>query len=171
MKIAGIGSRETPKNILSLMTKIGAWCKKNQFSLYSGHADGADWAFEQGAQEYCTAFLPWKDFNNNLLSLSKKVIIQPTDKLIEITKEYHPAPYGLTQGVLQLMCRNACQILGEDLNSPVDVVICWTKNGRDSGGTGQAIRIAQDRKIPVVNLYWWNVRIETEKIITEEIYG
>lgn len=32
-------------------------------------------------------------------------------------------------------------------------VVCWTSDGKDSGGTGQALRIARDRNIPVYNLY------------------
>ena len=31
-------------------------------------------------------------------------------------------------------------------------VICWTKNGKGTGGTGQAIRIAKGFGIPVFDL-------------------
>ena len=49
------------------------------------------------------------------------------------------------------MARNTYQVLGLDLMSPVDFVICWTPLGRDDGGTGQAIRIANAHNIPVYN--------------------
>jgi hypothetical protein len=45
------------------------------------------------------------------------------------------------------------QVLGNYGNDPVEFVICWTSNGKDSGGTGQAIRIAKAFDIPVFNLY------------------
>lgn len=51
------------------------------------------------------------------------------------------------------MSRNSYQVLGENLSSPVDFVVCWTENGGLIGGTAQAIRIAYANKIPVFNLY------------------
>lgn len=45
------------------------------------------------------------------------------------------------------------QVLGYDLKTPSDMVICWTKDGGASGGTGQALRIAKDYNIPIYNLY------------------
>jgi hypothetical protein len=50
------------------------------------------------------------------------------------------------------MARNAMQISGRDCKSPTNVVICWTKGGKDIGGTSQAIRIARAFNIPVLNL-------------------
>jgi hypothetical protein len=58
------------------------------------------------------------------------------------------------------MARNSHQILGVGLNDPVAFVICWTPDGAEherecgpkTGGTGQAIRLASRRGIPVVNL-------------------
>ena len=66
---------------------------------------------------------------------------------------FHPNPSALKPMGWQLMCRNAIQILGQDGNTPVDFVLCWTADGKASGGTGQAIRIAQAFDIPVYNLY------------------
>lgn len=50
------------------------------------------------------------------------------------------------------MARNTCQVLGLNLDSPVKAVICYTPGGSGSGGTGQAIRIAQAYKIPVIDM-------------------
>ena len=55
--------------------------------------------------------------------------------------------------VTKLMARNCYQVLGEDLKSPVDMIICWTPDGKAAGGTGQALRIANDNDIPVFNLF------------------
>jgi hypothetical protein len=49
------------------------------------------------------------------------------------------------------------QILGDDLKTPVDFVLCWTPDGAETstsystGGTGQAIRLAIANSIPVFN--------------------
>jgi hypothetical protein len=32
------------------------------------------------------------------------------------------------------------------------MVVCWTKDGKSSGGTGQALRIAEYYSIPIFNL-------------------
>lgn len=152
--ITGIGSRETPQNILSEMTKIGEFCKQNNIYIRSGHADGADVAFEVGAQENCIVYLPWWGFNNKITSNAKKHVIKSDENVIKMTWKYHPYPSKLSPAAHKLMNRNVYQVLGEDLNSPSNAVICWTKDGKDSGGTGQAIRIAWDYKIPVYNMYF-----------------
>ena len=48
--------------------------------------------------------------------------------------------------------RNGCQVLGLNLDDPVDAVVCWTKDGKGGGGTGQAIRIAKSRNIPIFDI-------------------
>lgn len=53
---------------------------------------------------------------------------------------------------LQQHGRNICQILGDDLNSPVDAVLTWTPNGRLVGGTRTALLLAQKHNIPIFNL-------------------
>jgi hypothetical protein len=50
------------------------------------------------------------------------------------------------------MARNAMQVLGPDLDTPSKVVVCWTKNGKTSGGTGQALRISLYHGVPIFNL-------------------
>lgn len=162
--ITGIGSRETPQHILAEMTKIGVWCKKNKVILRSGHADGADYAFEQGAQESCIAFVPWKTFNAKLKSKAKLIVPAFTAQMTATVHKYHPAPEKLSEAVVKIMARNAAQVLGEHLNEHTQCVVCYTNDGRASGGTGQAIRIADAYKIPVYNMY--NESFSTaEKII------
>lgn len=48
--------------------------------------------------------------------------------------------------------RNCHQILGYDLKSPVDAVVCWTPEGKFIGGTRTALLIAQKENIPIFNL-------------------
>ena len=80
---------------------------------------------------------------------------------METVDKYHPAPAYLSPYSRRLMARNAMQIFGADMNTPVDFVICWTPDGADglvkltsraTGGTGQAIRIAASNSILVMNL-------------------
>lgn len=154
MIITGIGSRETPNNILKEMQKIGEYCLNNKITVRSGHADGADWAFEKGAQERCIVYLPSNTFNNHLISKSKKVIVPDNIKYDKITDQFHPNPRALSKFARLLMNRNACQVLGLNLDKATNYIICWTKDGQASGGTGQALRIAKAYHIPVFNMYF-----------------
>lgn len=83
-----------------------------------------------------------------------------TKRTREIAKEIHPNPERLSDVQLNLMARNTFQIFGKNLDTPVDFVLAWTPDGVETarqtsyhtGGTGQAIRLASMKGIPVVNL-------------------
>lgn len=154
MIFCGIGSRETPSHILDEMFKFGEWVRKQNHTIRSGHAPGADWAFEQGSQERCIAYLPWETFNKDLQSKSHKVVIADQQDYEQYTKKFHPNISALSQGAIRLMNRNVCQVLGVNLNKPADFIICWTKDGKDSGGTGQALRIGKSMNIPILNMFY-----------------
>lgn len=135
---AGIGSRQTPEDVLQLMTVIAGVLCSMGVCLRSGAALGADKAFELGV-------------GNNAL----KDIYGPSDATSEsfdLSSRYHGGWNCLDSGVKRLHARNAQILLGRDLNSPVGFIVCWTPGGVAVGGTGQALRIAVDYQIPVYNL-------------------
>ena len=125
------------------MTDIADHLSKCGWTLRSGGAKGADTAFENGA--------------------SKKQIFLPTgeipDEAYEIAAKHHPTWGGLPPFVRKLHARNVQQILGENLDCETKFVVCWTSDGsertttKETGGTGQAIRIANAYNIPVFNLF------------------
>lgn len=150
---AGIGSRDTPKEICDLMTGIARMLDERGYVLRSGGAGGADQAFDNGTSGMSQPeiYLPWNGFNGKVQRL------WPTARQIsaamELARRYHPNWDACSEGAKKLHARNGFQILGLDLNDPVRFVICWTKNGKPEGGTGQALRIADDRDIPIYNLF------------------
>ena len=161
----GIGSRQTPDEVQNEIVK---WSNsmQNNWILRSGGAKGADDAFERGItiSDRKEIYLPWAQFGGRqgsgtytVTSFAKS--IQRCAQ--EIAKRYHPFWEKLTSGGEILMTRNVMQILGQDLKTPSDFVVCWAqglrydKDGRildAAGGTGQAIRLAYSLFIPV--LYW-----------------
>lgn len=151
---AGIGSRQTPEDILDKMVDIGRTLASHGYILRSGGAEGADSAFEQGAIKgngKREIYLPWKGFNNHTSDLW-----QIPYEAIQMAKKFHPAWEYLTDGAKKLHSRNVMQIFGQDINNKlqsVDFVICWTPFGGTNGGTGMAIKIAKYHRIPVYNLY------------------
>ena len=67
MKIyTGIGSRETPEDILTFFTQVANYLGERDFILRSGGANGADLAFEKGCQnDQKEIYIPWKNFNDS----------------------------------------------------------------------------------------------------------
>lgn len=147
MIYTGIGSRSTPKDILAVMTSIAKYQAAKGYTLRSGGADGADAFFEHGAGELKEIYLPWERFNFN-----KSKLFPPTKAAIEMAKKFHPQWGALKSSGIMLMGRNSHQVMGLDLKTPTERVICWTKDAKGGGGTGQAIRIAKHYKIPVDDL-------------------
>ena len=145
---AGIGSRETPLDTCKLMTELAQRLSRLGYTLYSGGADGADEAFEKGASRK-KIFLPWDGFNGRRVDNDQYTVPPYVE---DLARKFHPAGDRLKVGALKMMSRNCYQVLGPDLKSPVEFIICWTKDGKASGGTGQAIRIAESVGIPVFNL-------------------
>lgn len=132
------------------MTAISKRLSQSSYCLQSGGAEGADSAFEISSSNKLI-FLPWDGFNNKFSDNIQYIVPTFNQHFIE---KYHPKPKLLSQGAKKLMSRNAYQVLGIDLNSPVEFVLCWTKDGKPSGGTGQAMRIALDYGIPIFNFYY-----------------
>lgn len=147
---AGIGSRRTPPGVLSLMEEIGAALARAGWTLRSGGAAGADTAFERGcdgAGGTKEIHLPWPGYNDHPSPLHTV-----TTAMLDLAARYHPDWKRLSEEARLLIARNGAQVLGADLGSPVAAIVCWTSRGRLKGGTAQALRIAADLTIPVVNL-------------------
>lgn len=156
-RYTGIGSRNTPANILALMTRVAERLSVLGFTLLSGGAEKADTAFEIGACDKKEIFLPWKGFRKKS---GVGYIDFPAEKAYDVAEIMHPSWKRLKDSAKSLMARNSHQILGENLKIPSDFVITWTPDGCEkssdrtiiTGGTGQAIDLADLWGIPVFNL-------------------
>lgn len=131
---AGIGSRKTPSYILNKMTNLAKELDTKGYILRSGGAAGADSAFEEGSN------------NKEIFTAS-----DTTDEALELSSKFHPNWGACSDYAKKLHGRNAMIVLGKDLKTPVDFIVCWTKDGKISGGTGQALRIAEFYNIKVYN--------------------
>ena len=159
----GIGSRTTPPEICEEMTRIARYLSSVGFKLRSGGAPGADSAFEAGAGEDCDIFIPWRGFENR----SRGILITGAvhERAAKIAALHHPAWSRLSHGAAQLHIRNVPQVLGKDLISPSKFVICWTPDGKASGGTGQALRIADAYDVKVFNLFTTSARFNLRETV------
>lgn len=137
---AGIGSRETPKDICDLMTKLATKLANTGWILRSGGAKGADQAFERGVSSR---------FEKEIFYAN-----DATPEALELAEKYHPKWAACSDYTRRLHARNGLILLGRDLDFPVSFICCWTPDGKVTGGTGQSLRIAADPEynIPVHNL-------------------
>lgn len=163
---SGIGSRRTPDDILQKMTAI-ATLLQDHLTLRSGGCDpGADLAFENGVTN-----------GNKEIFLHKKngfgnpsPLYTVSDKALKLAEHFHPTWNILGSTARLLMGRNGYQVLGRNLDDPVKFVLCYTPDGiengkyrtKDSGGTAQAVHIASDLGIPVINMRntMWEARLD-----------
>ena len=154
---AGVGSREAPQHIQNTMRTVAAELGARGWLLRSGHASGADLAFEMGAADHAKEiYLPWPGFNGGRAGVGGAIdpaTLSTYAQARVYAQHFHPAWERCTPGAKGLHTRNVYQILGQDLRTPVKCVVCWTKDGKSSGGTGQALRLAEYLEIPIFNLH------------------
>ncbi len=161
---SGIGARATPPEILSLMTRAAFALTKRGYVLRSGHAIGADSAFERVAGRDAQIFLPVAGWRGSPSALHPDTLgAELWGKARAIAAAHHPAFAGLSGFVQALHTRNVFQVLGVTLGSPAEFVLCWTADGEASGGTGQALRIAASHGVPVFNLQRPRTRAHVER--------
>ena len=149
---AGIGSRDTPLVVQNQMRSFARSLASWGWILHSGGAVGADQAFASGAGEAACIFTASNAHEQPGFAGAER-----------IAEEHHPAWHRLSPYVRRLHARNVFQVLGPDLHSPVRFVLCWTpdgayrgrETGMKTGGTGQALRIADAYGIPIYNLKNW----------------
>lgn len=191
---AGVGSRETPRDILQAMAHIAIALYGHGFTLRSGGAPGADTAFEKGVHRALLQrevngedwgdpkeiYIPWEGFQrkqSNLSTHGDPYVIRVTDTkaAYDLAAKHHPAWSHLSSWARRLHARNCYQILGRNLDSPVEFVVCWTKDGaenaaqtsKDTGGTGMAIRLADAYGIAVYNLANETSRVSLSNFLEE----
>lgn len=191
---AGVGHRirglsvhlneQEVQNLLSAMSDVSHSFVSRGYCLRSGHADGADMAFEIGALKVNEKVNPHRAeiFNNSHIKRALKTgkMSQAEHELLMgIAAYFHPTKsnfFKLSESVCHLLMRNYFQVMGDDLDieqtlpKPIDFALCYTNDGcethatrsRDTGGTGQFISYADFFGIPVFNMRHsdWDIRLQ-----------
>lgn len=169
----GVGSRETPADIILVMNALGKKLADQNWILRTGAAIGADQAFELGWVQHVAVtrdrdftkaeiFLPWDGYEKHTRDMCFGCNILPDldnptlykDALI-IAEQTHPNWAACKRGARSMHARNVYQVLGQDLKTPSKMLIAWTpltRAGEPKGGTATAIRLAEKYNIPCFNL-------------------
>lgn len=190
---SGIGSRDTPANILSIMEEAAYRLAHIGFTLRSGKAAGADAAFQLGAQKYhvevpqrnpssvAEIYIPWKGFNGGdglidlydiTLDTIDRQFPENAEMRLDWVKEVHGGWEKLSQGARKLHERNVHQLFGPDLGNAYlkqsKFVLYYapeTKSGIPKGGTATAVNLAKKQGIRTLNLLHYKSHEILEKFI------
>ena len=135
-----IGNRYgVPESIIKYLEDIGYYLGASGFTLQSGGALGCDQAGERGFD---------KGGHPKIIRKAKHA----TPEAIALASQFHESWNSCSDYVRQLHGRNSMIILGDDLKSPVEFVLCYATS-EIKGGTALGIKIARDNGVPVFNLY------------------
>lgn len=171
----GVGSRETPVDMQAIIRLLAYKLANMGYGLRSGGAQGADNAFQAGwwnarldkVKEYpleswdmrAEIYIAWSGFNGltkNCLSGNVYIPSGDIEKAAQqIASGVHPAWDKCSQGAKKLHTRSVFQVLGQDLETPSSMLICWAKtdnHGNPKGGTATAWNLAKAHNVPCFNL-------------------
>lgn len=163
---SGVGSRDTPQDILILQRKVAAKLAKEGYTLRSGGADGSDIYFEYGSDDINGSkeiYISWDNpksthgriyYHNNRDVFKLDLSPKKEDAMI-LASEIHPAWDRCSQAAQKLHSRNMFQVLGYRLDTPSKFLICYAipQGGSVKGGTRSAFECAKKHGIPVFNMY------------------
>lgn len=147
---AGIGSPCMPKAILELMAQIGEALVADGWVLRRGGALDADSALEHGwvgAEDDPDFSPPWPAYTDRQPGNSPI-----TEEMVRVAAKYHPDWDTLSEQSKSEIARMGTIVMGRHFMDRATLVICWTPDGQAIGHTGQALRIAADKNVPVINL-------------------
>lgn len=152
---AGVGSRETPGEVLAQMRELALWLSGRGWTLRTGGADGADTAFAEGAAPGTRVIIPgWPGMNGHDRGDEDVVLLTAGQlrRCSERAETIHPRWQYLRYGAKKLHARNVAQVMGVEMDDVARAVVCWTRDGRAVGGTATAINLALRLGVPVLNL-------------------
>ena len=150
---AGVGDGSPSTEILDLIGRATKELAEAGCTLRSGGGEIVDEQFELNATAK-EVILPYLGFNKN----PSQLIVDPSS--LSIAKSVHTAWSRCSEFAKFCHARNVQVLLGQDLVSPVSLVICYSEDGawredQVSARTGYMrtlIALANRRGIPVLNL-------------------
>lgn len=167
-RYTGVGSRETDHYANSDIHSCANVLARMGYLCVTGDASrGGDKEFWEATPEMQRIrFGPY-----GRKQYSPKTIVVPPNSdayklAVSLVSKLHPAWRYLDEFPKELHTRNTFQVLGQQLSQPSEFLLCWTPDGavekttKKTGGTGMAIRIANQFGVPVFNLRNDNAIVE-----------
>lgn len=160
-----VGSRSTPEDIIEIMKHTGRAIAKKGWVVRTGDAEGADKAFRLGTNIEGGFLEVYTPQESSHISYHTWKYDQTEEVSMKLWNEFanrsdRPRWDNMKKYTRNLMTRNVCQVMGYNLETASNCLICWTPDGvtegknttGETGGTGHAIRVASHFGVPVRNL-------------------
>lgn len=154
----GTADKAVPPELKPKITELAKWLDSKGYTLRSTGAiePYPDLAFELGSTRL-EIYDPW----GKKLEKDGKRSKYPQAETERLAKKYNPVYDRMKEQVQTMMRRDVAKVLGDQLNSFVQFILCWTPDGAEAGRdisprtgfTSIQIGLASDLKIPVFNLY------------------
>ena len=148
----------TPDQLL-ICERIGGHIAERGYIVDSGNAPGADQAYGRGVNrvnpELLHLHLPWRSFeaqavrDGNVIHALEDLDAEVLEFYKELAHKARGGFGGLRQGGIKLMTRNSSIVIPPPAVLSTVRVIAFPSAKRGGGGTGQGMRIAALREIPL----------------------
>lgn len=140
--VAIIGTRQPTADMAGLCRKVSVAFRDIGWELVTGNAKGIDSIARNVWNKICpervTLVLPWPGYNRDRIHPANVVVVYSGQgKWYKSVRQYHPAFDQLTDYEVKLHARNYGVV------ELADTVIAFPRNGEESGGTGQGVRVAR----------------------------
>ena len=157
--ITVIGSRETPQWALDRMAEVMLDYLDEGYIARSGGANGADHVVTQFCPPYQREiYIPWDGFNGlyhngrDIIRWDFSPVKNDATATAQEVRTLLGAPQLTKQSHINFHSRNMMQVLGYNLDTPSDLILCYTDNGEFKGGTASALMLGRELGIKIINL-------------------
>lgn len=136
---------DAPKDVLEAFLELAEELEDNGYILRTKGDENVDCELIERLKDSSKVelYLPWENFND-----WEEPFI-PMAGAYEMAWKYHPAWAECDEELKRLHASTSHIIMGKDLKSLVDFLICYTPKGQGEEVTDQAVRIADTNLIPV----------------------
>lgn len=146
--------RDVPKHIVEQMVELSRSIKESGYVLRIGGLEGGDNVLGELDKD-AELYLPWKNFSDKVSKLYFS-----TEECLALASKFNAKFNEINNSMRSFLGMYTRMVLGKDLKSRVNFIICWTPDGAEdsssittkTGLIAQAIGIASAMKIPVFNL-------------------
>jgi len=147
-RYTGVGSRDLPDNIRDYIYTVAKRLESLGYTVSSGNSWGCDKAFTSMVKAKET-YQP-QPADGYYLDDGRPITKEAIAEVRSVLDTSHWN--NMNDYAKKLHSRNVYQVLGYDLKFPTEFMICYTKDGKDVGGTRTAILIARKHNIPIYNI-------------------
>ena len=159
-----ISNEGVPDSVLERVRVISKKLKEMGYThrdLASPSRDKMNGVATLGAEDKVAIYTAWAGYGKDDINDRSKIVVHaPSEKAYRIATKYNTSFNKLKPAIRAFIARDMAALLGEDSNTPIDFLLCWTENGEEkkkelttnTGKLRNMIYLCNEFNIPVFNL-------------------